>query len=284
LKKYLSHDDLRVRANAIEGLEFIGTEKIIPYIVPFINDIDNRIRANAVKTLSKFKSGEMIAVLGSMIDSQQPWMRDSAIFALTQIASEEAITFIAKALYDNDKNISNHAMQALLKIGNEFALKKLDEFRQKTKSRPSSGNLYKKHHSVSDSAIASSKVEKRPEAVHPSEARMHAQANKNEPAPDEMPSMEELEDAVAAEKFKAGGGKKELALINIFKDEQSVVASSFKIDLDDNFASYVHDIAYISLSTLEKKKAVEKREPQDAKTNNDAKKKITPDSLKNEKK
>lgn len=44
---FLEHPDSRVRANAIEALEFIGSVKIYPFILTRLKDSDNRVRANA---------------------------------------------------------------------------------------------------------------------------------------------------------------------------------------------------------------------------------------------
>ncbi len=309
ISAFLNHDDPRVRANAIEGLEFIGTEKIIPYIVPFINDVDNRIKANAVKAVSRFKADEMLEVLGSMIKSEQLWMRDSAIFALQQIGSDQAVDLICLAARDNEKSISNNALQALIRVGSVYALKKVDELRNMQKEKASAPVIKKIINSHE-----SSPETKQPEAR---QAEPAADETKNEkdvrethrPAESESrPPLQSVENIEARnalksqktdgafEKLKANISKKETALINIIKEEDSAIMANFKIDLDDNFTSYVNDIQYVPLApaqlTEKKKPAAEKPEEDimagaikagsvenAAKLSNEAKKKLLLDSL-----
>lgn len=182
IKKYLTHEDLRIRANAIEGLEMIGTEKIIPFVVPFLNDLDNRIRANAVKAMSKFSMDETFNVLRAMIKSEHLWMRDSAIFALSQINSDSAIDLIGSALYDKDRTISNHAMQTLLKIASPQALKHVDEFREKAKSSKSSvellrGSIKKASETVAAAEGADMAASVKPDAAMPVEDMTSSEKN-----------------------------------------------------------------------------------------------------------
>jgi HEAT repeat protein len=327
LSVFLNHEDPRVRANTIEGLELAGTDKIIAYIVPFINDVDNRIRANAVKALSKFKSDEMLEVLGSMIRSDQLWMRDSAIFALQQVASEQAVELLCGAVMDSEKNISNNAMQALIKIGSVYALKKVDELRLALKEKTAVPSFKKLLNAAAENAAASSSAtavtaSHEPGAARAPEAGVNKTADEGgdaksltaardsaapaQPTPQPLQPQTEAGGAMAGknegafEKLKANITKKETTLINIVKDEDSLIMANFKIDLEDNFTGYVNEIAYVSLSVLaqaeKKKPAAEKNEANQeimgggtlkqvnaenaAKFSNEAKKKMLLDSLK----
>jgi HEAT repeat protein len=321
LSVFLEHEDPRVRANTIEGLELTGSEKIIAYIVPFINDVDNRIKANAVKALSKFKSDEMLEVLGSMIKSEHLWMRDSALFALQQIASDPAVDLLCIAAQDAEKSIANNAMQALIRIGSVYALKKVDELRQTLKEK-SSVPLIKKILNASDGAAAADKNVPAP----PQDENVKPQGDVLAPEPEvsaTLPSQQAEDETVqpagapagqqrahqaaksgksegAFEKLKANIDKKETALINIFKDDDSLIMSKFKIDLEDNFTGYATEINYVALAVAaavaeKKKSASEKTDAEEdilpgaalkpastegaARMQNEAKKKMLLDSL-----
>lgn len=328
LSVFLSHEDPRVRANTIEGLELAGTEKIIAYLVPFINDVDNRIKANAVKAISKFKSDEMLEVLGSMIKSEHLWMRDSALFALQQIASDQAVDLLCIAAQDDEKSIANNAMQALIRIGSVYALKKVDELRQTPKEK-SSVPLIKKIINASESVSGGDKTgsaqpqsETEPPSVENLKTAGDLRSSENEISTS-LPSQQAEEDPVqsanltagpqrahqasksvksegAFEKLKANIDKKEIALINIFKDDDSLILSKFKIDLEDNFTGYVTEINYVALAVAaaaaeKKKSASEKTDAEEdvlpgaalkpsstegaARMHNEAKKKMLLDSL-----
>lgn len=328
LSVFLGHEDPRVRANTIEGLELAGTEKIIAYIVPFINDVDNRIKANAVKALSKFKSDEMLEVLGSMIKSEHLWMRDSALFALQQIASDQAVDLLCIAAQDAEKSIANNAMQALIRIGSVYALKKVDELRQTLKEK-SSVPLIKKIINASDGAAASDKNVPAPpqyetETPPDENVKTPGDVRASEPEVSAPLPFQQAEDETAQsvnvstgssrthqaaksgksegafEKLKANIDKKETALINIFKDDDSLIMSKFKIDLEDNFTGYATEINYVALAVAaaaaeKKKTASDKTDAEEeilpgaalkpastegaARMHNEAKKKMLLDSL-----
>ncbi|MEZ7893549.1 MAG: HEAT repeat domain-containing protein [Candidatus Wallbacteria bacterium] len=292
IASFLSHEDMRIRANAIEGLEFIGTDKIIPYLVKYTNDLDNRIKANAVKALAKFSSSEMLKNLAIMIKSEQVWMRDSAIFALGQINNEAAVQILNEALYDKEKTISNHAMQALIKIALPSALGFVDKYREKMKSiKPSSvktvlTSSLKDKNAARDVSESDEIKERKPDAVIKKQEEIKPEPvskivekevvntppgvlkNDEKPAEPEIktidkqanetagkPPVDELAidlnspvDTAAFDKLKSSV-KKEGDLIFIIKDEDSVMGSSFKINLDDDFKSYANEIKYVALQT-----------------------------------
>ena len=133
---FLNNNDLRIKANAIEALELVGTPKTIPFIVPFLNNDDNRIKANAIKALSRFQPAEMLQILSKMIKSEKVWMRDSAIFALGQIKNDESVELLNITLYDNDINISEHTLQVLSKLELPLAQKYIKIYNDKMNKKP----------------------------------------------------------------------------------------------------------------------------------------------------
>ncbi|PLX19035.1 MAG: hypothetical protein C0601_02795, partial [Candidatus Muiribacterium halophilum] len=85
LVKYLKDQDPRIRANAIECLEFIKEPEIYKHLVPLLRDKNPRVIANAAKALQKYGRSNVVELLAKMIKLPKREMRDSAIFALAKI-------------------------------------------------------------------------------------------------------------------------------------------------------------------------------------------------------
>ncbi len=79
---FLKHDDERVRANSIEGLESLDDSSIIPLLLPLINDESPRVRANVAKALCKFEPELVKTNIINMLESGDENLAESARFAL----------------------------------------------------------------------------------------------------------------------------------------------------------------------------------------------------------
>jgi HEAT repeat protein len=78
----LVHSDLRVVANAIEGLWELEVPALKPKLAEFAGSADNRIRANAVRALHKYAPEEAERHLEDMLESGSVALQDSALFLL----------------------------------------------------------------------------------------------------------------------------------------------------------------------------------------------------------
>lgn len=119
---YLNHDDSRVRANAIEGLEMISKKgfsgEIIPMLFPQIKDPDHRVRVNALKAMIGSGRVDISAMLSDLLDAPELWTRDSAIYAIISINDKKIIPLLEKALKDPAKHIRDKAQEALKNLQN----------------------------------------------------------------------------------------------------------------------------------------------------------------------
>ncbi|MBI3893943.1 MAG: HEAT repeat domain-containing protein [Candidatus Wallbacteria bacterium] len=84
---FLKHDDSRVRANAIEALEYIFTRQSVSHIASCLRDPDHRVRANAVKAIWKFGELRVVTTLHGMLSSARPEERRSGAYALGEIGA-----------------------------------------------------------------------------------------------------------------------------------------------------------------------------------------------------
>jgi len=127
---YVHDRDPRVRANAIEALEYINHPNAYPIIVNALSDSDNRIRANAIKALRNYGKVNVINLLRKMLQSSQEWMRDSAAYALSLVAKNEAISLLLDSANDETATVRQRAragLANLAKRGNPTASKALEE-------------------------------------------------------------------------------------------------------------------------------------------------------------
>ena len=131
---HLHDTDPRVRANAIEALEYTNHPNAYPIIVNALGDADNRIRANAIKALKNYGKVNVINLLRKMLRSDQVWMRDSAAYALSMVAKDEALPLLIDALKDEHASIRQRAREGLTNLGQrgnvtaQKAVKELEKY------------------------------------------------------------------------------------------------------------------------------------------------------------
>ncbi|MBF0407140.1 MAG: HEAT repeat domain-containing protein [Candidatus Riflebacteria bacterium] len=113
LIKFLSHQNSRTRANAIEALETNDDSEAINHLMIFINDTDNRIRGNALKALHKWKIPQADKNIKLMAEDSQVPMRDSAVFVLKSIKFPWAQTILKGLLNDPEQLIRKSAISAI---------------------------------------------------------------------------------------------------------------------------------------------------------------------------
>lgn len=120
LKRYLDHDDPRIRANTIEALMHLGTDDIYPLIVPLLNDPDHRVKANAARGLSSYQNVYALKAVKEMLAAPQVEKRDSAAFALGHIPGKESVDLLVSLIRTEQiYSICLKAAKSLERIGNE---------------------------------------------------------------------------------------------------------------------------------------------------------------------
>lgn len=110
---YLSSENSRVRANAIEALEYIGSTKIYPYVILRIEDEDNRVRSNAAKALKKLDSTTALRILKAMLASTNAAMQASAAYVMRFIIDEANIDLLEPLLKSKHDPVRENVIIAL---------------------------------------------------------------------------------------------------------------------------------------------------------------------------
>jgi HEAT repeat protein len=98
LSQWLGDDDARVRANAIEALEYAGDVSVVKLIAPCLGDSASRVRLNSAVALKHFERSKVLEILGGMLKSKQAWQRFGAIAALVELGGTEVLALLYSAL------------------------------------------------------------------------------------------------------------------------------------------------------------------------------------------
>lgn len=135
---YLSHEDPRIRANAIEGLQAIGSDSIYPHIEPLLGDANNRVRANAARAIHAKDQEKAFETLKDMLLSQDPLLADSALFALKEIGSEQILEILEIGLSSKSQEIQIKVQKVLetLGEGDPKARRLYEQYRDRSTSGP----------------------------------------------------------------------------------------------------------------------------------------------------
>jgi len=115
---YLKHEDWRVRANCIEGLETLGDDRAVPKVLPYLTDPDNRIKGNALRYLVASHVKEVQKAVKEMLDSTQEWMRDSALFLLNKVEFSVSEELLLYSLRDESPEVVRKAISILSQQAN----------------------------------------------------------------------------------------------------------------------------------------------------------------------
>ncbi|HPG57108.1 MAG TPA: HEAT repeat domain-containing protein [Candidatus Wallbacteria bacterium] len=119
LKKYLTHQNPRIRANAVEALGEIEGIDLLSILKPVLKDKNNRVRANAIIALRKYPNIDHVAHINEMIKSGDRLMVISSVYAIIQIKNE-TIPLLSELVKSPDEEIKERALSALDFLGNDL--------------------------------------------------------------------------------------------------------------------------------------------------------------------
>ena len=113
LLPYLSHEDDRVRANTVEGLEAIPGDEKFPHIMPLLEDPSPRVRANALKAIKALGGERFTSMLKGMIRHPEFEHRRSALYVLKAMNNDFSRDCLAVMLEDDQLELRFQAMEVL---------------------------------------------------------------------------------------------------------------------------------------------------------------------------
>jgi HEAT repeat protein len=117
LSEALKDKDSRVRANAVEAIEKLQTNKLTEILLPKLKDEDNRVKANVIKALwNKHENSELLETLQQMASDENPWMKTSAIFVLTKVEIPGRMELLFALSSDPHPKVKENAKKALMEM------------------------------------------------------------------------------------------------------------------------------------------------------------------------
>ncbi|MCO4783073.1 MAG: HEAT repeat domain-containing protein [Candidatus Cloacimonetes bacterium] len=116
LQVFLYFENNRIRANAVEAIETLGSSSdLLELLPPLINDENNRVRGNVLKALSSLGSSQVLKHIAKMLDSTRASIRSSAIYVLSQISGDGVIALLNRAAHDEFEPVRLQVVDALSK-------------------------------------------------------------------------------------------------------------------------------------------------------------------------
>lgn len=117
LVPWLRHRDPRLRANCVEAIGQLDSEVGLAYLIPHLRDPDNRARANAVLALRRSGRVNVFHTLEEMLRSGSPSMQDSATFCLGRLGmSPQVFALLELAMQSRFPVTRNQARAVLARL------------------------------------------------------------------------------------------------------------------------------------------------------------------------
>lgn len=121
LMPYLKHEDDRVVANTIEGIELIGSPKGVIVLSQLLDHKSNRVRTNAAIALGKFDAEKSFAVISKMLAPEAgAHFRISACHAIKTLRDPKFLEQLESTLLDD--TTFSAALDSIAAIGGQPAI------------------------------------------------------------------------------------------------------------------------------------------------------------------
>lgn len=114
LRPFLGHPDGRVRANAVETVERIGTPlQLLIFVAPLTRDFNKRARTNALQALARLGREGIVHALTALLKHPNVNLRGNALYVLENFQGDDANAVLQLALRDQSEFIRMEALNLL---------------------------------------------------------------------------------------------------------------------------------------------------------------------------
>lgn len=121
LMPFLKHEDDRIVANTIEGIEAIGSSKGVIVLSQLLEHKSNRVRTNAAIALGKFDAEKSFAVISKMLTPEAgAHFRISACHAIKTLRDPRFLDQLEPALLDD--TTFSAALESIAAIGGQSSI------------------------------------------------------------------------------------------------------------------------------------------------------------------
>ena len=117
LAPFLEHEDDRVRANTVEGIEGLPGEEKFAVLTPLLDDPAPRVKTNALLALQGLGEEAYAGLLGRMTRSTMASQRRSALYAVSFLPGTEAVDLLARLMRDEELEIQHQAIARMGRRG-----------------------------------------------------------------------------------------------------------------------------------------------------------------------
>ncbi len=109
----LSHQDDRVRANAVEALAVIDIARACDYLPPLLEDKNSRVAGNVILALRKTSKIDLIVELKRMLAKGRESFKHSVLYIIQQVREPLAVAIIEKLIHDPNPRLRDKAFAVL---------------------------------------------------------------------------------------------------------------------------------------------------------------------------
>ncbi|MBI4869827.1 MAG: HEAT repeat domain-containing protein [Candidatus Wallbacteria bacterium] len=114
VRRFLGHKNDRVRANAVEAVERLGSsEQVLTLLAPLANDRDNRVRGNTLKALGRYDPQSVLPHVEYLLSSADVETRATGLFVLGTLDSVDTTELFTRIVVDDDAGLRKRAVAAL---------------------------------------------------------------------------------------------------------------------------------------------------------------------------
>ncbi len=116
-QRFLVHRNDRVRANAVETVERLGTrEDILSQLAPMANDRDNRVRGNVLKALAPIEPESVLPHVEVLLVSPDEETRATALYVIGALDGPAVEPLLTRAIADPAVSLRRKTVPLLAKL------------------------------------------------------------------------------------------------------------------------------------------------------------------------
>lgn len=141
IESLLSHQDDRIRANAVEAIDFANIERFADKLKHLLSDRNSRVVANSLIALNSIEMVDLFTEIEAMVNRVRESFKLSALYVISQYPEPELIKILERLLNDHNPAVRDRAYFVLKLYFNDnvsgaaLMLKEVERQRKLEKNR-----------------------------------------------------------------------------------------------------------------------------------------------------
>lgn len=116
----LSHDDWRIRLQAVQTLGKIGDKTLLPVLANMLEDNSVAVVRTATLAVGKIGDCDALAILIPLVEHEDLWVRKAAIQAIGLTECQDAVPILVNLLEDDSLHALVREALIALKVDPDF--------------------------------------------------------------------------------------------------------------------------------------------------------------------